>query len=102
MRTRLNVRAEAPRGRVVASLTPGDRAKLLGTADGWHEVELDDGRTGFVSAAWTEVLPEPEPQPVLIPAETVDSPGSSGLRDSGSGCADSSGASSAAGRRSTS
>jgi hypothetical protein len=64
VKSRLNVRAEAaPGSRVVAGLRPGDVAPLVATRDGWHEVQLEDGSTGFVSAAFSEVLPEPEPEP---------------------------------------
>jgi competence protein ComEC len=38
---------------IIGRLRPGDRATLVGDVSGWYEVELADGRRGFVSKAWT-------------------------------------------------
>ena len=60
VQSRLRVR-EAEAGPVIASLLPGERATLVATHGEWHQIELADGRMGFVSAAWSQVLREPEP-----------------------------------------
>jgi Mg-chelatase subunit ChlD len=41
----------------VGSFRPGQRATLLEAGDAWHHVELADGTRGFVSAAWTVLVP---------------------------------------------
>jgi len=42
----------------LGGLRPGERAALLAAGDAWHRVRLSDGREGFVSAAWTVLVPE--------------------------------------------
>jgi hypothetical protein len=58
--TRLNVRAE-PRSTaaIVGSLEPGDSARFVQSVPHWHEIALDDGTPGFVSKAWSQVIPDP-------------------------------------------
>jgi len=57
--SRVIVRAEATtRSADVGSLRPGERAALVEAGDTWHRVELAGGRRGFVSAAWTVLVPE--------------------------------------------
>jgi hypothetical protein len=54
--------------RVLGGLRPGERAEHLGSESAWHHVRLEDGTTGFVSAAWTErVFETPD-----IPEDPVD------------------------------
>jgi Mg-chelatase subunit ChlD len=60
LQSRLNVR-EAAAGPVIGGLLPGERATYVATRGAWHQIELADGRVGFVSAAWSRVVPEPEP-----------------------------------------
>jgi hypothetical protein len=60
VQSRLRVRAAAA-GPVIANLLPGERATHLATLGEWHQIELPDGRVGFVSAAWSRVVREPEP-----------------------------------------
>lgn len=45
-------------------LRPGESLPLAGDVAGWFRVELPDGRIGYVSKAWTDVLPEA----ALVPA----------------------------------
>ena len=52
---------KAAAGPVIGSLLPGERATHVATRGAWHQIELADGRVGFVSAAWSRVVPEPEP-----------------------------------------
>jgi hypothetical protein len=62
VQSRLRVRAAAA-GPVIASLLPGQRATHLATQGEWRRIALPDGRVGFVSAAWSRVVPEPEVEP---------------------------------------
>ena len=41
---------------VVGRLNRGDHLQLVDTVDGWHEVEISGGATGFISVDWTNVL----------------------------------------------
>ncbi|MEM7432488.1 MAG: SH3 domain-containing protein [Pseudomonadota bacterium] len=43
---------------VVGRLQQGDSLPFVATTDGWNEVALDDGSSGFISADWTRVLVE--------------------------------------------
>lgn len=42
----------------VGELRPGERADYLGAAPSWRRVRLADGTLGFVSEAWTRVVPQ--------------------------------------------
>jgi hypothetical protein len=48
---------------IVGHLNQGDYLPLVTSIDGWHEVDISGGATGFISADWTVVLAEP-PEPV--------------------------------------
>ena len=68
--------------RVLGSLRPSERAEYLGAAPGWRRVRLADGKTGFVSEAFTEVralaaAPEKTPPPAPPPASAWERLGSS-------------------------
>jgi hypothetical protein len=66
VRSRVMLREKATRhSRAIGSLRPGERAEHLASQEGWHQVRLPDGATGFVSAAWTNVV-------VDIPEDPVD------------------------------
>jgi len=67
LQSQLRVR-EAAAGPVIGSLRPGERATYVATHGGWRQIELADGRVGFVSAAWSRVVPEPEPEPAVSTA----------------------------------
>src|SRR5262245_55719248 len=62
VQSKLRIRDTAG-GRVIGSLLPGERVTHLVTQGEWRQVALADGRVGFVSAAWSRVVPEPEPAP---------------------------------------
>jgi len=81
----------------IGALFPGDEAELIGDVPGWHQVRLGDGRTGFVSKAWTIVRGEGEqvaaaPGPLKLHvidvgtglAVFVEGPGFTMLYDGGS------------------
>ena len=59
----VNIR-QAPNGdaAIVGRLQQGSSLPLLGSTDGWNEVQLDDGESGFISADWTVIVVE-EVQP---------------------------------------
>jgi hypothetical protein len=63
VKSHLRVRSNAT-GPVIGSLRPGDSATHLATRGEWHQIELADGRVGFVSAAWSRLVRDPEPEPV--------------------------------------
>ncbi|MDJ0940600.1 MAG: tail fiber domain-containing protein [Woeseiaceae bacterium] len=55
--TFVNIRLSPESGtEVVGRLSRGDEYVYVGTVDGWHEVELPGGGTGFVHADWAEVV----------------------------------------------
>ena len=69
----VNVRLEADTtSDVVAELQKGGSLPLVGSIEGWYEVQLEGDATGFISADWTRVEPdpvaEPEPEPEPEPA----------------------------------
>lgn len=58
--TGVNVRAEAAGGSAsLRLLRPGEHLPYDGSVPRWHRVRLEDGRPGFVSKRWTEVIPDP-------------------------------------------
>jgi hypothetical protein len=71
--THVNIR-QAPDSSadVVGRLQQGSSLPLVASADGWNEVQLEDGESGFISADWTVVVPEaavePVPEPEVEPA----------------------------------
>ena len=50
-----------PASDVVGRLHKSKPRPLVNAISGWHEVELDDGTTGFVSSDWSVVITEGEP-----------------------------------------
>jgi uncharacterized protein YgiM (DUF1202 family) len=93
----VNIRQSPDSGAdVVGRLQQGSSLPLVASTDGWNEVQLEDGASGFISADWTVVIaaeaevaaeptadPEPEPAPepevvaeaeVLAEAEIVSEP----------------------------
>lgn len=54
----VNVRVTGTTGsEVIAQLEPGETASLLETLNHWHRIQMVDGTKGFVSRAWTIVIP---------------------------------------------
>ncbi|MDH5241730.1 MAG: hypothetical protein OEW73_13195, partial [Gammaproteobacteria bacterium] len=45
---------------IVGKLEQGSSAELVNSIEGWHEVKLVGGATGFISADWTRVLTDAE------------------------------------------
>lgn len=50
----------------VGQLRRGEQAELVSSAEGWHELELEDGTRGYASAAWTVVIPGPGPEEMVV------------------------------------
>ena len=48
---------------VIGALAPGETAPLAGDRPNWREIRLPDGRPGFVSKAWTRVVPPAPAEP---------------------------------------
>ena len=63
-------RGATPLGR----LAKGEEARWLESVPGWHRVELADGASGFVSAAWTQRLEDPPAPPTPEVAELPPEP----------------------------
>jgi hypothetical protein len=73
----VNIRLEADTtSDVVGELRKGDSLPLVGSIDGWHEVELEGDATGYISADWTRVEPDPVdevvPEAVAAVEEVVE------------------------------
>lgn len=56
---------------ILARLRPGESATLVGEVSGWYIVALEDGTRGYVSKAWTIVLPEEGEAPLPGSAHKV-------------------------------
>ena len=55
----VNIRfAPDAKSEIVGQLHQGSSVQFVATEDGWHEVELDGGGTGYVSADWAVVVEE--------------------------------------------
>ena len=68
----VNVRAQPDAGSdVVGQLGRGDELTFVRTVDGWHEVRLADGETGFVHADWGTVIETPGTD-VAMDAQSAD------------------------------
>jgi hypothetical protein len=48
-------------GEIVGRLATGERRELLRTVDGWHEIAMPDGTTGFVHGDWAVIVADAEP-----------------------------------------
>lgn len=63
---------------VVGRLQQGSSLPFVASAEGWNEVRLDSGESGFISADWSTVIAEESPAPVAeAAADTEAEPGSS-------------------------
>ncbi len=56
---------------VVGKLARGTSLPHVGSVDGWHEVQLEGGATGFVSADWSKVEADPVDDAVEAQVEIV-------------------------------
>lgn len=75
VRSRVIVRERPERGApVVASLRPGAEARWLTSVEGWHHVELEDSKRGFVSADWTTRVEDPVREVAEVPSFPVPQP----------------------------
>jgi len=70
--TFVNIRLNPQAGtEIVGRLSRGDELVFIRTVDGWHEVELPGGGTGFIHADWAVVVAE-TPEPVEEVSEPVE------------------------------
>ena len=67
----VNIRMSADsKSEIVGKLRQGDSLPLVQSVTDWHQVDIDGGATGYVSADWSRVLEEiPADEPQII--ETV-------------------------------
>jgi hypothetical protein len=73
----VNIRSAPDAGAdIVGRLQQGIPLPHVDSIEGWHEVEISEGLTGFVSADWSQLVAdepviEPAPEPVVVeePAE---------------------------------
>jgi len=72
--TFVNIRLDPEAGtEIVGRLTRGDELVFIRTVDGWHEIELPGGGTGFIHADWaTVVSDEPEQVEEVVVEETPE------------------------------
>ena len=65
-----------PASDVVGRLHKSKPRPLVNAISGWHEVELDDGTTGFVSSDWSVIITDDEPveEPVAEPEPVAEVP----------------------------
>ncbi len=69
VRSGVLVREYASRdSRPLGSLRPGDEAEYLTSVPGWIHVRLENGTRGFVSRAWTQVIPDAAAGPAAVAA----------------------------------
>ena len=55
----VNIRSAPEAGsEVVGRLHQGTSLPLIAAADGWNEVELEGGGSGYISGAWTTIVPD--------------------------------------------
>jgi len=57
----VNIRLNADTGSdVVGELQQGESLTLVDSIEGWHEVELEGGATGFISSDWSRIMTDAE------------------------------------------
>lgn len=58
----VNVRkTPAADGEIVGRLPSGERREYIRTVDGWHEIAMPDGTTGFVHGDWAVIVADADP-----------------------------------------
>ena len=71
----VNIRLNPEAGtEIVGRLTQGDELVFIRTVDGWHEVELPGGGTGFIHADWATVVADEPVQVEEVLVEEVPEP----------------------------
>lgn len=51
---------------ILGRLRPGDQADLIAEVSGWYQVRLPDGTIGYVSKAWTALVPDSGSDEALV------------------------------------
>ncbi|MCI0517495.1 MAG: SH3 domain-containing protein, partial [Woeseiaceae bacterium] len=59
---------------IVGRLQQGSQLRYVRTVDGWYEVELEGGGTGFVSVEWAKLLPDSEDHVAGVSGVAVQPP----------------------------
>jgi hypothetical protein len=71
----VNVRmAPDATSKVVGRLQQGSRLRYVRTVENWHEVELEGGGTGFVSADWTKIVADGEDHVAAASGDAAEPP----------------------------
>ena len=56
--TETNVRSQATiNSNIITTASAGTTYPYLGTENGWHMIQMNDGSTGYVSGEWTQINP---------------------------------------------
>ncbi len=67
----VNIRAEPDvDSDVIGRLYQGDNMQLVQSVDDWHEIKIEEGLNGYISADWTNVVTDADAQA----ADTVVEP----------------------------
>ncbi|MCH8136828.1 MAG: SH3 domain-containing protein, partial [Proteobacteria bacterium] len=71
----VNIRLNPEAGtEIVGRLTQGDELVFIRTVDGWHEIELPGGGTGFIHADWATIVADEPVQAEEVLVEEVPEP----------------------------
>ncbi len=66
----VNIRAEPDvDSDVIGRLYQGDNMQLVQSVDDWHEIKIEEGLNGYISADWTNVVTDADAQAVDNVAE---------------------------------
>ena len=66
----VNIRAEPDvDSDVIGRLYQGDNMQLVQSVDDWHEIKIEEGINGYISADWTNVVTDADAQAVDNVAE---------------------------------
>ncbi len=66
---RINLRTDAgTQFRIIGGVTTGDAVEIVGRTEGWTQVRLPDGKTGWIPAGYLQ----PEPPPTVRLAQLED------------------------------
>lgn len=61
----VNIRAEPDvDSDVIGRLYQGDNMQLVQSVDDWHEIKIEEGLNGYISADWTNVVTDADAQAV--------------------------------------
>ena len=64
---------------IVGRLEQGSSSEIVSSTDGWHEINLEGGSTGFISADWTRVVSDGEMTEQAVEATLAEESPAEGL-----------------------